>query len=111
MYLFICSYIHSEQRGNFLVYILIRLWLPCLLWSGAVCAQPPERQYLFLGDYVDRGLYSCEVALYLVSLKLAFPREVHLIRGNHETANQTATCGFKVGWSASFVVVVEECSK
>ncbi|CAM9933054.1 unnamed protein product, partial [Ectocarpus sp. 8 AP-2014] len=57
--------------------------------------EPPERQYLFLGDYVDRGLYSCEVALYLVSLKLAFPREVHLIRGNHETANQTATCGFK----------------
>lgn len=64
---------------------------------GAACGtQPPERQYLFLGDYVDRGLYSCEVALYLVSLKLAFPREVHLIRGNHETANQTATCGFKV---------------
>ncbi|CBJ30141.1 calcineurin catalytic subunit Ppb1 [Ectocarpus siliculosus] len=64
--------------------------------------EPPERQYLFLGDYVDRGLYSCEVALYLVSLKLAFPREVHLIRGNHETANQTATCGFKDECSAKY---------
>ncbi|CAN0362773.1 unnamed protein product [Hapterophycus canaliculatus] len=58
-------------------------------------SQPPERQYLFLGDYVDRGCFSCEVALYLVSLKVAFPRKVYLIRGNHETANQTAACGFK----------------
>ncbi|CAM9148960.1 unnamed protein product, partial [Scytosiphon promiscuus] len=57
--------------------------------------KPPERQYLFLGDYVDRGFFSCEVALYLVSLKVAFPRKVYLIRGNHETANQTAACGFK----------------
>lgn len=62
----------------------------------AADAQPPERQYLFLGDYVDRGSFSSEVALYLVALKVAFPRKVFLIRGNHETANQTATCGFKV---------------
>lgn len=60
--------------------------------------QPPQRQYLFLGDYVDRGLFSCEVALYLVALKVAYPTKVHLIRGNHETANQTAACGFKVIW-------------
>ncbi|CAM9640399.1 unnamed protein product, partial [Laminaria digitata] len=57
--------------------------------------KPPQRQYLFLGDYVDRGVFSCEVALYLVALKVAFPMKVHLIRGNHETANQTAACGFK----------------
>ncbi|CAM9524739.1 unnamed protein product, partial [Sphacelaria rigidula] len=57
--------------------------------------QPPSQQYLFLGDYVDRGRFSCEVALYLLSLKISFPSSVYLIRGNHETANQTAACGFK----------------
>lgn len=63
----------------------------------AFCSsQPPDRQYLFLGDYVDRGLFSCEVALYLIALKTAFPQKVYLIRGNHETANQTGACGFKV---------------
>lgn len=58
--------------------------------------QPPARQYLFLGDYVDRGRFSCEVALYLLSLKVSFSSHVFLIRGNHETANQTTACGFKV---------------
>lgn len=61
--------------------------------------QPPSQQYLFLGDYVDRGRFSCEVALYLLSLKISFPSSVYLIRGNHETANQTAACGFKVQYS------------
>lgn len=65
--------------------------------SKRLALQPPDRQYLFLGDYVDRGFFSCEVALYLISLKVAFPQKVYLIRGNHETANQTAACGFKVG--------------
>lgn len=52
---------------------------------------------------MDRGSFSCEVALLLLALKVANPQKVYLIRGNHETANQTAACGFKVsldedGW-------------
>jgi len=40
--------------------------------------------YLFLGDFVDRGNHSLETICLLLSLKVKFPESIHLIRGNHE---------------------------
>ncbi|CAM9227882.1 unnamed protein product [Choristocarpus tenellus] len=57
---------------------------------------PPLTKYLFMGDYVDRGDFSCEVFFLLLAMKVTHPGEVYLLRGNHETVNQTASCGFKV---------------
>ncbi|MGD6933900.1 MAG: metallophosphoesterase [Candidatus Bathyarchaeia archaeon] len=44
----------------------------------------PDSCMVFLGDYVDRGTQSAEVLYVLLSLKLAFPRQIIMLRGNHE---------------------------
>ena len=44
-------------------------------------------QYIFLGDFCDRGLYSLEVVLLLLALKVKYPDFIYLIRGHHEDKN------------------------
>lgn len=56
---------------------------------------PSTTQYLFLGDYVDRGANSCEVIIMLYTLKCLYPANIHLIRGNHEFKDMTDEYGFK----------------
>lgn len=52
--------------------------------------------YLFLGDYVDRGQHSLETITLLLALKIEHPEHVHLIRGNHEAADINALFGFRI---------------
>eukprot|EP00768_Dysnectes_brevis_P000056 gnl/Dysnectes_brevis/1013_a1130_1838.p1 GENE.gnl/Dysnectes_brevis/1013_a1130_1838~~gnl/Dysnectes_brevis/1013_a1130_1838.p1 ORF type:complete len:734 (+),score=188.38 gnl/Dysnectes_brevis/1013_a1130_1838:174-2204(+) len=55
---------------------------------------PPEANYLFLGDYVDRGKQSLECIILLLCYKVRYPENFFLLRGNHECASINRIYGF-----------------
>lgn len=55
----------------------------------------PSCNMLFLGDYVDRGNYSIEVITFLYCLKINFPQEITMLRGNHESSAMTEHFTFR----------------
>lgn len=56
---------------------------------------PQHLNYVFLGDYVDRGIYSVECMILLFALKVAHPGSVFLMRGNHESRNMAEYFTFR----------------
>lgn len=65
-----------------------------LLELFSVVGEVPYANYLFMGDYVDRGYFSVETVCLLLSLKVKFPGRITLTRGNHECRTVTQIYGF-----------------
>ncbi|KNC79759.1 serine/threonine-protein phosphatase PP1-beta [Sphaeroforma arctica JP610] len=55
---------------------------------------PPEANYIFMGDYVDRGKQSLETICLLLAYKIKYPENFFLLRGNHECASINRIYGF-----------------
>lgn len=55
---------------------------------------PPESNYIFLGDYVDRGKQSLETICLLLAYKIKYPENFFILRGNHECASINRIYGF-----------------
>ena len=83
------------MKANTTSNVLIRKYTKSTTQNfSQVGGEAPDTNYLFLGDFVDRGFNSVESFLLLIALKVRFPERITLIRGYYESRQITQVSGF-----------------
>lgn len=59
-----------------------------------ICGDASNTQYLFLGDYINKGFNSLSVVLLLMVLLVKYPNNITLLRGNHDSRMMSNPYGF-----------------
>ncbi|EPY27461.1 protein phosphatase 1, catalytic subunit [Strigomonas culicis] len=90
---YVCGDIHGQY------YDLVNIFTRCPPLGGKFFntekkTNVKEYNFLFLGDYVDRGSRSIEVIVTLLALKIIAPDKMTLLRGNHEDEQIMLLYGF-----------------
>lgn len=65
-----------------------------LLHLFSLGGELPGSNYVFIGDFVDRGAHSIETIELLLCLKIKYPSHITLLRGNHESRSTSSQYGF-----------------
>mmetsp|Transcript_19925 Transcript_19925/g.43464 ORF Transcript_19925/g.43464 Transcript_19925/m.43464 type:complete len:850 (-) Transcript_19925:76-2625(-) len=85
--------VYGDLHGQYLD--LMRLFARYKAPTDGEGGDIDSMDYLFLGDFVDRGSFSLEVVCLLFALKVRYPKQIHLIRGNHEDPTINGIYGFR----------------
>ena len=85
----ICGDIHGQYED------LVELFKKAEGDEGEIGQKKLKNQYLFMGDYVDRGYFSLNTLLYLLSRKIERPDGFFMLRGNHESRQVSCQYGFR----------------
>ena len=84
-----------KLNGNFIIVGDLHGNIRDLIRIFQTVGFPPQTNFLFLGDYVDRGSFSLEIIILLFSLICIYPENIFLLRGNHEFPEINEKYGFK----------------
>lgn len=83
-----------ELESPWIVVGTLRSDLISLITIFEMHGYPPKTQYLFLGNYINRGQQGIEILTILMYYKCKYPSKFHLLRGQHEWASVTKIHGF-----------------
>ena len=70
---------------------------------------PPDANYLFLGDYVDRGPQGLECICLLLAYKIKYPENFFMLRGNHECSSINRIYGYFFSRATKFMYMRSTC--